>query len=295
MNSPDIPELRQLALLWLAEPDPHNKAAGVTQLAHDWQQGLVTLAPQAQPLCEASLPGRLEKPQLVPPRNIKPRSCNTLNGRATLIHALAHIELNAINLALDALWRFADLPRQYYLDWLQVAQEEALHFSLLAEHLASLGYAYGDFVAHNALWEMAERTTGDVLARMALVPRTLEARGLDANPAIRARLAEAGDQRAAAILDIILRDEIGHVAIGNRWYATLCQERGLEPVAHYQRLAEQYQAPKQRGPFNLPARRAAGFGEAELQQLQQEADQLAAQLAARLAPGSTTGMAATET
>jgi uncharacterized ferritin-like protein (DUF455 family) len=284
-NPPNLPstELRQLALFWLAEPDPYVKAAGVKQLALDWQQGRLQLEQHAVLASSASLPGRLDKPSLVPPRQIKPKSCATLNGRATLIHALAHIELNAINLALDAVWRFADLPRQYYLDWLRVAQEEALHFTLLAQHLTSLGYAYGDFKAHNALWEMAERTTGDVLARMALVPRTLEARGLDANPAIRTRLAEAGDQTAAEILDIILRDEIGHVTIGNRWYETLCQARGLDPLSAAAQLAEQYQAPKQRGPFNLPARRAAGFGEAELQRLQQEADALAAQALAAAA------------
>lgn len=286
-------ELRQQALYWLAEPDPQRKAAGASQMALDWQHGHLTLAPKPILTSHASLPGRLDTPQLVPPRQIKPRSCATVNGRATLIHALAHIELNAINLALDAIWRFADLPDQYYLDWLKVAQEEALHFSLLAEHLANLGFAYGDFVAHNALWEMAERTTDDVLARMALVPRTLEARGLDANPAIRARLAEAGDERAAAILDIILRDEIGHVAIGNHWYGTLCQARGFDPVTHYQHLAEQYHAPKQRGPFNLPARRAAGFGEAELQLLQQEADLLAEQVASRLAKPATSATTVT--
>jgi len=181
-----------------------------------------------------------------------------------MIHALAHIEFNAINLALDALWRFAGMPRDYYADWLRVAAEEALHFSLLAEHLCTLGYAYGDFTAHNSLWDMAEKTSGDVLARIALVPRTMEARGLDASPAVRAKLAQAGDLQAAAILDIILRDEIGHVAVGNRWFARLCAERALDPVETYARLAETYKAPRLRGPFNVEARRAAGFSEEEL-------------------------------
>lgn len=188
----------------------------------------------------------------------------TLEGRAALIHALAHIEFNAINLALDAVWRFAHMPREYYGDWLRVAEEEAYHFSLLNTHLQSMGYQYGDFTGHNSLWEMAERTKDDVLARMALVPRTMEARGLDASPPLRNKLAQAGDMAAAEILDIILRDEIGHVAIGNTWFNWLCAQRGFEPIATYQDLAEQYNAPTLRKPFNLEARRKAGFTEAEL-------------------------------
>ncbi len=156
------------------------------------------------------------------------------------------------------------MPRDYYADWLQVAAEEALHFSLLSEHLQTQGFQYGDFTAHNSLWDMAEKTRGDVLARIALVPRTLEARGLDASPPMRAKLAQAGDIAVAEILDIILRDEIGHVAIGNRWFGWLCDKRGLEPIATYAALALQYKAPQLRGPFNLEARRAAGFSELEL-------------------------------
>lgn len=191
----------------------------------------------------------------------------TVEGRATLIHALAHIELNAIDLALDIVWRFAGMPDDFYRQWVQVAQEEALHFTLLSEHLRGLGFKYGDFPAHDALWQMAEKTKGDILARLALVPRTLEARGLDASPPIRAKLVGAGDTRAGEILDIILRDEIGHVAVGNRWYRWLCTQRGLDPVATYPMLAEKYQAPRLRGPFNIEARKAAGFDDAELKAL----------------------------
>lgn len=183
-----------------------------------------------------------------------------------LVHALAHIEFNAVNLALDAMWRFPAMPEQFYTDWLRVAKEEAYHFSLLLAHLTTLGYAYGDYTAHGSLWEMVEKTTGDVMARMALVPRTLEARGLDAIPPLRAKLAQAGDEAAAAILDIILRDEIGHVEIGNRWYWHLCGLRGLDPVATYGELVEQYKA-SVRGPFNMEARRKAGFSEEELRAL----------------------------
>jgi uncharacterized ferritin-like protein (DUF455 family) len=159
------------------------------------------------------------------------------------------------------------MPADYYRDWLRVASEEALHFTLLAEHLASLGQAYGDFDAHDGLWAMTERTAGDITARMALVPRTLEARGLDATPPMRARLSQAGDHRAAQILDIILRDEIGHVAVGNRWYHWLCARDGLDPVRHYTVLAERYGAPRPRAPFNVAARLQAGFTSDEIEAL----------------------------
>jgi uncharacterized ferritin-like protein (DUF455 family) len=215
----------------------------------------------------SGLPGRPDIPELVAPRLLVKRSVHTDIGRAVLLHALAHIEFNAINLALDAVWRFEGMPERYYHDWLGVAAEEAFHFSLLTAHLATLGRRYGDFPAHDGLWEMVEKTRGDVLARMALVPRTLEARGLDAAPPMRARLAQAGDGAAAAILDIILRDEIGHVAVGNRWYRYLCAQRQLDPNAIYPSLVERYRAPKLKGPFNFEARRAAGFDEAELSAL----------------------------
>ncbi|SAI68256.1 Uncharacterized protein conserved in bacteria [Bordetella ansorpii] len=210
------------------------------------------------------LPGRPQRPELVARAHTRQRSVRSPLGRAILLHSLAHIEFNAINLALDAVWRYAGQPDDYYRDWLRVAREEAYHFSLLNRHLATLGHAYGDFPAHNGLWEMAEKTRGDLLARLALVPRTLEARGLDASPLVRAKLADAGDEAGAAILDIILRDEIGHVAVGNRWFRHGCALRGLAPVACYAELARQYGAPALRGPFNLPARRAAGFEEDEI-------------------------------
>ena len=217
----------------------------------------------------AGIPGRPSRPELVAHAQLKPRSMRTVEGRAALIHALAHIELNAIDLALDLCWRFAGMPEAFYRQWAQVAQEEAFHFTLLREHLRGMGFVYGDVPAHNALWEMAEKTRHDILARIALVPRTLEARGLDASPPIRAKLVGAGDHRAGEILDIILRDEVGHVAVGNRWYRHLCAQRGLDPITTYAELAARHQAPRLRGPFNLEARRAAGFEEDELQALMQ--------------------------
>ena len=213
------------------------------------------------------LPGRPERPLLVPPTQVRQRSVHTREGRAVLIHSLAHIELNAVNLALDVIWRFPGLPDAFYADWWTVAREEARHFGLLRQHLASLGHQYGDFPAHQGLWEMAEKTRDDLLARLALVPRILEARGLDMSPLIRDKLIQAGDADGAAILEVILHDEIGHVAIGNRWYRWVCAQRGLDSVQTFADLALRYRAPAQRGPFNLAARRAAGFDEAELSQL----------------------------
>ncbi len=260
-------ELRQLALAYLAEKNPELKSKAVAALALAWQQGAIALDNHATLLASTTIPGHPEKPILVAPLLVKRRAMNTLEGRAALIHALAHIEFNAINLALDAIWRFSDMPQQYYADWLKVANEEAYHFNLLKDHLQYLGFHYGDFDAHNSLWEMVDKTKGDVLARMALVPRTMEARGLDALPALRAKLAQAGDLLAAEILDITLRDEVGHVSIGNYWFNFLCTQKGLEPLATYEQLCLQYVAPKLRGPFNLEARRAAGFTEAELSRL----------------------------
>jgi len=263
-TSPQTLELRQSALFWLVERNSAVKAAGVRRLAEDWRAGRLSLDTVIALSEQPGIPGCPDKPELVSPLAVKRRSMITPEGRAVLIHALVHIEFNAINLALDAIWRFAGMPEEYYTDWLQVADEEALHFSLLAGHLQTMGFAYGDFPGHGSLWEMVAKTRYDVLARMALVPRTMEARGLDAVPAVRAKLAQAGDHAAAGILDIILRDEIGHVGIGNRWYGYLCDQRGLEPLQTYSCLAAQHAAPVMRGPFNLPARRAAGFSESEL-------------------------------
>jgi uncharacterized ferritin-like protein (DUF455 family) len=260
-------ELRANALHCLLESDPATKADAVAAMAAAHLAGDWELDNGAMPPVSGAIPGRPARPELVPPRLVGRRSMATAEGRAMLVHALAHIEFNALNLALDALWRFPAMPTGYYTDWLRVATEEAIHFSLLAAHLKVLGYQYGDFPAHDSLWEMVEKTRDDVLARMALVPRTLEARGLDAIPPLRAKIAHAGDLAAAEILDIILADEIGHVEIGNRWYHYLCEQRALEPCATYDALALRYEAPKMKGPFNLEARRQAGFTETELQRL----------------------------
>ena len=254
-------ELRRHALVLLQMSDPVTKTATVRAAfdANGW--AIDCEATLAEP---PGLPGRPERPRLVPPKDVPTRSPFTTEGRAALLHAIAHIEFNAINLALDAVWRFAGLPEDFYRDWFRVAAEESLHFTLLREHLATLAHDYGDFDAHDGLWIMTARTAHDIVARMALVPRTLEARGLDATPPLQAKLAKAGDARAVAILDVILRDEIGHVAIGNRWYRYTCERAGLDALAIYPGLVERYAAPKLRPPFNDAARRAAGFSEEEI-------------------------------
>ena len=256
--------LRTLALQALCAARPDDKVA-LAQALHRDAEGLA-IEP-GRPTPDAPVPGRPEKPELVHPARVPRRSPARPEGLAALLHAIAHIEFNAINLALDAAWRFDGMPRVFHLDWLRVAAEEAFHFSLLQEHLASLGHAYGDFTAHDNLWQMCEKTAGDVVARMALVPRTLEARGLDATPQIQGKLRQVGTPpalRAVDILDVILRDEVGHVAIGNHWYRWLCEREGLDPIAHYGVLAQRYAAPRLMPPFNESARRRAGFSEEEL-------------------------------
>jgi uncharacterized ferritin-like protein (DUF455 family) len=262
--------LRERALEILLVAEPAAKAADARKLFDDIDRW--SLDP-SQPLTEPpGLPGRPLRPRLVAPKEVATRSPFTRDGRAALLHAIAHIEFNAINLALDAVWRFAGMPHDFYRDWLRVAAEEALHFTLLREHLQGLGFDYGDFDAHDGLWLMTARTAHDVTARMALVPRTLEARGLDATPPLQAKLRRAGDEAAVAILEVILRDEIGHVAIGNRWYRWLCERDGHDPVALYDVLSRRHEAPRLRPPFNLEARRAAGFTDEEIGRLDARGD-----------------------
>lgn len=248
-------------------PDPSKKAKAAQQL---WQS-IDTLA--IETLATFSSPqgyGHPNLPRLVPPQDVARRSPFTAEGHAALMHSIAHIEFNAINLALDAIWRFSGMPKAYYVDWLQVAAEESKHFLLLREHLQSIGFDYGDFDAHDGLWTVCANTRHDVVARMALVPRTMEARGLDATPVIQAKLRRVGTPdaiKAIAILDVILSEEVGHVAIGNRWYRWLCEREGLDSAAFYAKAAKEHGAPKLKPPFNILARKQAGFTDAEVDAL----------------------------
>lgn len=213
------------------------------------------------------MPGRPARPRLVHPRDLPKRGLGSNEGRAAFIHAVAHIEFNAIDLAWDAVYRFRGMPDAYYADWVSVAKDEARHFSMLRARLRELDHDYGDFDAHNGLWEMAEKTDRDGLARMALVPRVLEARGLDVTPGMIVKLRGLGDHATAEILELILREEVAHVAAGSHWFRWYCQRAGVEPNARFRELLVEYATGVLRKPFNMEARKQAGFDIEELQGL----------------------------
>lgn len=247
--------------------DVERKISRVLKMRSDWESGLLDIGNIE--LVDVVDAGRPARPVLVHPRDLPRRSFATEEGRLVLIHAVAHIEFNAINLACDALYRFRSMPRNYYDDWVRVAAEEAHHFYLLRERLRDGDKEYGDFAGHNGLWDMAMRTAGDPLLRMALVPRMLEARGLDATPAMIDRFKTVGDQITADVLTLILREEIGHVQIGSRWFYYLCAERGLDPEQTYFDLLDNFVNGEIRCPLHREARLQAGFSESELARLQQ--------------------------
>ncbi len=247
----------------LAIGSPEEKCAAVTDLWLAVQTGNFEFDP-ATPVTLIGVAGRPARPELVEPAKLKRRRLGSEGGRAALVHAVAHIEFNAINLALDAAYRFRNMPSQYYFDWLSVAADEARHFQLLSARLHSLGHGYGDFPAHNGLWEMAQRTAEDCMKRMALVPRVLEARGLDVTPPMMERLQSAGDAETVRILAIILDEEIRHVEIGSHWFRYCCDQRGLEPETTFLSLVKEYFTGTLRGPFNIPARMKAGFTRREM-------------------------------
>ena len=251
----------------LCTKEPQQKIALTYRLFFDWQDGLleITHDDPVKPFAEA---GRPAKPELVQPRALLKRKVTTEEGRAILIHALTHIEFNAINLALDAAYRFRHLPDEFYKDWLSIAKEEAYHFSLLRAHLQQYGHDYGDFPAHNGLWDMAQRSADDVMMRMALVPRSLEAKGLDVTPAIQKKLLDNGDANAATLLDIIFRDEVGHVSAGNRWFRYACKQRGVDAEQTYRAILQQHREARPRPPLHHDARIDAGFSEAEIKYLE---------------------------
>jgi len=250
-----------------AERDPARKVQATRQTAARFLGGDLSLDDPANAFA-ADQPGRPDRPALVAPRDLPRRSLHDAAGRAALIHAVAHIEFNAINLAWDAVLRFPGMPPDYYADWTRVADEEAYHFGLMRERLQMLGHDYGDFPAHDGLWGMALQTANDCLERMALVPRVMEARGLDVTPGMIERLRAVSDGESAERLTIILRDEVGHVAIGSRWFRYLCEERGLVPEQTYVALIERHLRGRIRCPLNRAARLDAGFGAAELDRLE---------------------------
>ncbi len=263
-----MPNLFAVAQHCLELCDPAAKCTATAQSAAAFSAGKIAVPEAAEPALPIGVPGRPASPKLVPPRDVPRRGLGTADGRVALIHAVAHIEFNAINLAWDAVYRFRGMPVDYYRDWVGVAADEARHFAMLRARLAELGHAYGDFDAHNGLWEMAVKTADSCLSRMALVPRVLEARGLDVTPGMIARLRAVGDLSTVEILDTILCEEIAHVAAGSRWFAWCCEREGYDPEATFAGLIDRYAPGALKGPFNTAARLAAGFSSAEMARIE---------------------------
>ena len=247
---------------------PQDKVSLTFATAEAFTRGELRIDDSASSPEPIRMPGRPERPKLVHPRELPRRGFGSTEGRAAFVHSIAHIEFNAIDLAWDAVYRFREMPHDFYADWVSVAHDEARHFTMLRKRLNDLGHDYGDFDAHNGLWEMAEKTAHSALERMALVPRVLEARGLDVTPGMIVKLRQIGDDATADILDVILREEVGHVAAGSRWYRWWCEREDVDPESTFRRLLVEYGRGVLYGPFNLEARSAAGFSEAELTALQ---------------------------
>ncbi|MCK4742790.1 MAG: ferritin-like domain-containing protein [Sulfuriflexus sp.] len=262
-----MPNLFDIAEQCLNISDPDEKCQETERAANAWEAGELELNHHSAVL-QIGEPGRPPRPELVTPKDLRQRKVGSAKGHPALIHSITHIEFNAINLAWDAVYRFRDMPERFYADWIQVAREEAYHFGLLRDHLKTLGHDYGDFPAHNGLWEMAQQTAHDGMVRMALVPRVLEARGLDVTPGMIKRLTQRGDHRAVEILDIILADEIGHVEVGTRWFRYYCEQRSLDSEKVFADLLKEYMYGAVRGPFHYAARKQAGFTEAEMNMLE---------------------------
>ena len=247
---------------------PDAKLAATFAAAEAFARGALSIPDDAPPPEPIRMPGRPARPALVSTRDLPQRGLGSAAGRAGFVHAITHIEFNAIDLAWDAVYRFRGLPREYYADWVSVAVDEARHFAMLRGRLQQMGFDYGDFDAHNGLWDMAEKTADDGLARMALVPRVLEARGLDVTPGMITKLRALGDGETVAILEVILREEVAHVAIGSRWFRWYCERAGVAPGPRFRELLMQHSGGVVRGPFNVEARSAAGFDADELAMLQ---------------------------
>ena len=273
LSTPEAADFSLLdaACICMAAVDPLEKVALTQHYAARYRAGTLKLpaeAPEPEPI---RAPGRPPQLVLVHPRDLPRRGLGSVDGRAAFIHAIAHIELNAIDLAWDAVYRFRGLPGSFYADWVSCADDESRHFVLLRDRLLAHGHDYADFPAHNGLWEMCEKTAHDGLARMALVPRVLEARGLDVTPAMISKLRSLGDATTADVLEVILREEVAHVAAGTRWYHWHCARAGVEPRKRFKELLGEYAGGYLRGPFNLEARLLAGFDEDELDYLVEQA------------------------
>ncbi|NKB76337.1 MAG: DUF455 family protein [Gammaproteobacteria bacterium] len=260
--------LFDLSLAALNTGCPVEKTTLVNRLCDRWSTGELSMETD-EPILRIENPGHPEKLRLVSPRDLKKRKLSTPLGQSIFIHALAHIEFNAINLALDAVYRFRDMPGQFYTDWLSVAKEEANHHYLLSQRLNDFGRDYGDFPAHNGLWDMALQTDQDLLQRMALIPCVFEARGLDVTPPMIKRLEIMEDEKTADILRLILKEEVRHVAVGQKWFKYECQTRHLDAETTLVELIQEHLPNRKQGPFNFEARIKAGFSEFQLTRMEQ--------------------------
>jgi uncharacterized ferritin-like protein (DUF455 family) len=249
--------------------NPDDKVALTYQTCAAWQDNKLGWK-DGDKLERLNEPGRLARPEIVMPREIGKRKLNKEEGRAALIHALAHIELTAVNLAWDSVYRYRDMPKDYYQDWIQCAQEEALHFTLLRDRLREMGYDYGSFPVHNELWKMAITTGDDLMDRMGIVHRVFEARALDVIPHTLKRFEDKNDTQMVKILTKICNEEVGHVSSGTRWFHYRCHQAQLDPDASFFTLIEKYMKQPLSGPFNHSARLAAGFSQNELDYLERQ-------------------------
>jgi uncharacterized ferritin-like protein (DUF455 family) len=255
-----ITSLRGGATAAILSADLDIKTRLAQETASRWFERRLSLrSPLDPPLPER--PGRPAKPELVPPKAVGKRSLHTVNGRIATLHAIAHIELNAVDLALDIVARFATepVPNSFFDGWMQVAFEEAKHFRMVRARLNQMGADYGDMPAHDGLWQAAHSTRNDLTARLAVVPLILEARGLDVTPSLQAKMRETGDLESAAILDVIYNDEKGHVAIGAKWFRFLCARERKDPAATFQQLVRANFRGSLKAPFNDIARAEAGL------------------------------------
>ena len=267
---PAMPTLDTVALECLSVRQPDDKLASTVRALAAWRDGKVEPLHSSAPVLPAEeVAGRPQRPRLVPPRELPRRRLGSVEGRAALLHAVAHIEFNAINLAWDAVYRFRDMPRAYYANWIGIAADEARHFALVRARLAELGCEYGDFDAHNGLWDMACNTADSCLARMALVPRVLGGRGAAVTAGLHGGVRRVGDAASVQVLEVILEEEVPHVAAGSRWFEWCCVRAGVEPEATFRSLLAERMAAPLKPPFNRPARLAAGFSNAELDRLEQ--------------------------
>ncbi|CDZ27476.1 ferritin-like domain-containing protein [Neorhizobium galegae] len=255
-----ITSLRGGATAAILSADLDIKTRLAQETATRWFERRLSLrSPLDPPLPER--PGRPAKPELVPPKAVGKRSLHTVNGRIATLHAIAHIELNAVDLALDIVARFATepVPNSFFDGWMQVAFEEAKHFRMVRARLNDMGADYGDMPAHDGLWQAAHSTRNDLTARLAVVPLILEARGLDVTPSLQAKMRETGDLESAAVLDVIYNDEKGHVAIGAKWFRFLCARERKDPAATFQQLVRANFRGSLKAPFNDIARAEAGL------------------------------------